>query len=76
MRAFGVLSRVLPGTEGGRPAPGAVNVTRDTYNLHGGKCVQLAWLRYSTSQRRVARLYARPARLSDPAGPVRPVACR
>ncbi|GAB2804498.1 hypothetical protein GCM10027073_41470 [Streptomyces chlorus] len=59
-----------------RPVPGAVNVTSGTYNPHGGKRVQLAWLRYSTSQRRAARLYARPARLSDPARPVRPVACR
>lgn len=76
MRVFGVLSRMLPGTDGGRPAQGAENVTRGTYNPQGGKRVQLAWLRYSTSQRRAARLYARPARLSDPARPVRPVACR
>ncbi|CAM5709255.1 hypothetical protein SHIRM173S_11403 [Streptomyces hirsutus] len=59
-----------------RSVPGAVNTTPDAYNPHGGKRVQLAWLRYSTSQRRAARLYARPARLSDPARPVRPVACR
>ncbi|GAB2454767.1 hypothetical protein GCM10027162_59250 [Streptomyces incanus] len=105
MRAFGVLSVVLPGVNGERSArdgvrparggvrparggdrqgpddaersaPGAVNVTSGTYNPHGGKRVQLAWLRYSSSQRRAARLYARPARLSDPVRPVLPVACR
>ncbi|GGV20245.1 hypothetical protein GCM10010293_15860 [Streptomyces griseoflavus] len=76
MRAFDALSVVLPDA-GGRPAPAGAEVTPGTYNPYGGKRVQLAWLRYSTSQRRAARPSGRPARLSDPACPVRPAAaCR
>lgn len=71
-----MLSVVLP--EGGRPlAPAAAKVTPGTYNPCEGKRVQLAWLRYSTSQRRAARPYGRPARPADPACPARPAAaCR
>ncbi|EFE68080.1 predicted protein [Streptomyces viridosporus ATCC 14672] len=76
MRASDVLSVVLPVT-GGRPtAPVGVKVTPGAYNPYGGKRVQLAWLRYSTSQRRVAGPSVLPVRLSDPVGRVRPVACR
>ncbi|GGX14084.1 hypothetical protein GCM10010297_39510 [Streptomyces malachitofuscus] len=72
-----MLSVVLPDA-GGRPAaPAAAKVTPGTYNPYGGKRVQLTWLRYSTSQRRVARPSGRHARLSDPACPARPAAaCR
>ncbi|GAA2260952.1 hypothetical protein GCM10010415_24370 [Streptomyces atrovirens] len=72
-----MLSVVLPDA-GGRPAtPAAAKVTPGTYNPYRGERVQLAWLRYSTSQRRAARPYGRPARLADPACPVRPAAaCR
>lgn len=71
-----MLSVVLP--EGGRPlAPAAAKVTPGAYNPYGGKRVQLAWQRYSTSQRRAARPYGRPVRPADPACPARPAAaCR
>ncbi|MER7487809.1 hypothetical protein ABTY20_18255 [Streptomyces sp. NPDC126497] len=77
MRAFDVLSVVLPDA-GVRPAgPAAANMTPGAYNPCRGERVQLAWLRYSTSQRPAARPYGRPARLADPACPVRPAAaCR
>lgn len=76
MKAWDVLPVALPGA-GGRPvAPVGAEVTSGAYNPYGGKRVQLAWLRYSTSQRRVARPYGLPARPSDPACPVRPAACR
>jgi hypothetical protein len=76
MKAYEVLPAVLPDA-GGRPvAPAAAEVTPGTYNPYPGKRVQLAWLRYSTSQRRVARPSGRPARHSDPACPARPAACR
>lgn len=77
MRACEVLSVVLPDADGWPVAPAAAHVTPGAYNPYGGKRVQLAWLRYSTSQRRVARSSVRPARLSDPACPARPAAaCR
>ncbi|GAA3500526.1 hypothetical protein GCM10019016_076320 [Streptomyces prasinosporus] len=71
-----MLPVALPDT-GGRPtAPVGAEVTSGAYNPHGGKRVQLAWLRYSTSQRREAGPYGLPARPSDPACPARPAACR
>ena len=84
MRAFDARSVVLPDTRQPVAARGAyeggvagVKVMPGTYNPDGGKRVQLAWLRYSTSlRRRAARPYGRPARPSDPACPVRPAACR
>lgn len=59
MRVFDALSVVLPDTRrvGGLSVSSDVNVTADAYNPQGGKRVQLAWLRYSTSLRRAARPY-------------------
>lgn len=76
MRAFDARSMMVPDAR--RPvAPRDAKVTPGTYNPDGGKRVQLAWLRYSTSLRQgAARLYARPVRPFDPACPARPVACR
>ncbi|QNP71189.1 hypothetical protein IAG44_18255 [Streptomyces roseirectus] len=52
-------------------------VTADTYNLLRGTGVQLAWLRYSTSQRRrAAQPCVRPAGPPAPAPAGRPAACR
>lgn len=52
-------------------------VTPDAYNPHGGKCVQLAWQRYSNSQwRPSARPCGRREPYSDPVRPARPAACR
>ncbi|GGW73823.1 hypothetical protein GCM10010340_60190 [Streptomyces griseoloalbus] len=71
-----VLSVVPPDADARPVAPAAAKETPGTYNPYGGKRVQLTWLRYSTSQRRVARPFGRPARPSDPACPARPAACR
>ena len=77
MRAFDVLSVVLPDAGGRAATSAAAKVPPRAYNPYEGKRVQLAWLRYSTSQRRVARPSGRPARLADPAPPARPAAaCR
>ncbi|GAA2934706.1 hypothetical protein GCM10010478_39980 [Streptomyces erythrogriseus] len=76
MRAFGVLSVVLPDAGGRWTVPVGADVTPGTYNPPGGKCVQLAWQKYSTSQRPVARRSGRLAARSGPAWPARPVACR
>jgi hypothetical protein len=86
MRVFDALPVVLPDTRrvgddagqvggDGRHVCGLsvssdVNVTADAYNPQGGKRVQLAWLRYSTSLRHAARPYGLRV------GPVRPAACR
>ncbi|GAA2538761.1 hypothetical protein GCM10010398_26700 [Streptomyces fimbriatus] len=71
-----MLSVALPDA-GGRPVvPVGAQVTPGAYNPYGGKRVQLAWQRYSISQRRVAGPYGLPARPSDPACPARPAACR
>lgn len=79
---------VAPGARPAGPAAGAPGVSPSTtvgakvmpgtYNPYGGKRVQLAWLRYSTSQRRAVRLSVPvpPARLSDRDWPACPVACR
>src|SRR5690606_30502071 len=76
MRAMEALSAVLPDAGGRPPVPAGAKGPPGTYNPYEGKRVQLTWLRYSTSQRRGARLSARPARHSDPVRPVRPAACR
>ncbi|GGQ02076.1 hypothetical protein GCM10010233_17850 [Streptomyces pseudogriseolus] len=76
MRAFEVLSVVLPDAGGRWTAPVGAHVTPGTYNPYGEKRVQLAWQRFSTSQRPAARPSGRPAARSGPAWPVRPVACR
>ncbi len=76
MRAFDALPVVLPDAGGRWTVPDGADVTPGTYNPYGGKRVQLAWQRYSTSQRPVARRSGRLAARSGPAWPVRPVACR
>jgi hypothetical protein len=79
MRVFDALPVVLPDTRrvggdsgrvGGPFVSSDVNVTADAYNPQGGKRVQLAWLRYSTSLRHAVR----PSGLR--VDPVRPAACR
>ena len=78
MRVFDALSVVLPDTRrvggdtgrvGGLSVSSDVNETADAYNPQGGKRVQLAWLRYSTSLRHAARSYGLRV------DPVRPAAC-
>lgn len=52
-------------------------VLPDAYNPYGGKCVQLAWQRYSNSPwRPSARPSGRRAAPSGPVRPARPAACR
>ncbi len=72
MSVFDALPVVLPDTRrvGGLFVSSDINVTVDAYNPDGGKRVQLAWLRYSTSLRHAARPYGLRV------DPVRPAACR